>query len=55
MDPFDLDLNPAMNSAIFYHKTYSNNSLKFSEKEEFPNFDKQSNEENFHMNFNKVA
>ena len=54
MDPFDLDLNPAMNSGIFYHETYSSNSLNFSEQEEFPNFDKQNNEENFSMNFNKV-
>ena len=52
MDPFELDLNPAMNSGIFYQKTYSSNSLNFSEQQEFPNFENQ--EDNFSENFNKA-
>ena len=52
MDPFELDLNPAMNSGIFYQKTYSSNSLNFLEQQEFPNFEDQ--EDNFAENFNKA-
>jgi hypothetical protein len=52
MDPFELDLNLATNSGIFYHKAYSSNSLNFSEQQEFPNFEGQ--EDNFAENFNKA-
>ena len=52
MDPFELDLNLATNSGIFYQKTYSSNSLNFSEQQEFPNFEGQ--EDNFAENFNKA-
>ena len=41
-----------MNSGIFYHNTYSSNSLNFSEQQEFPNF--ENPEDNFTENFNKA-
>ena len=54
MDQFDLDLNPAMNSGIFYHQTYSNDSLNLLEQPDFTNFEKQNEEDDFTLNFNKV-
>ena len=54
MDPFDLDLNPAMNSGIFYHQTYSNDSLNLLDQPDFTNFGKQNEEDNFTQNFKKV-
>ena len=52
MDPFELDLNPAMSSGIFYKKS-SSESINYSDYNDFPNLEKLQND-NFEENFNKV-
>ena len=54
MDPFDLDLNPAMSGGIFYHQTSSNDSLNFLDNHDFSNFEKPKLEDNFTENFNQI-
>ena len=54
MDPLDLDLNPAINSGIFYHQSYSNDSLNILDHPDFTNYEKQNEEDDFTQNFNQV-
>ena len=54
MDQFDLDLNKSINSGLFIHKVSSNDSLDFLDNNEFINFEKENQEDNFTENFNKV-
>ncbi len=53
MEPFNFDLNPAMSSGIFYHKQDSNDSLDFSENNNYINYEKDQ-ADNFTDNFNQV-
>ena len=54
MDPFDLDLNPAVSGGIFFDHTYSNDGLNFLDNNDFSIFKKYSLEESFSQNFDKV-
>ena len=54
MEPFDLDLNPAISGGIFYEHTYSNNSINILENNDFSNFKNYDLEESFSQNFGKV-
>ena len=54
MDPYELDLNPAMTSGIFFHQTNSNDELNLLDDHEFSNFGKPGLEDNFTDNFNNV-
>ena len=53
MDPFNFELSPAMSSGFFYHKEDPNDSLDYFESNNFPNFEKDQ-EENFSEHFNQV-
>jgi len=50
MDPFDLSLNPAISSNIFFNHNYSDEI----EENDFFNFEKNNLEEKFTEDFNKV-
>ena len=50
MDPFDLSLNPAISSGIFFHNKYSDES----DINDFLNLEKNNSEENFSENFIKI-
>ena len=52
MDPFELDLNPAMISGVFYQKS-SSDSINYSDND-FPNLDKMNQNDNFEENFHQV-
>ena len=54
MDPFDLDLNPAMSGGIFYQQKYSNDSINYFDSNDYSCFDKMNQDDNFAENFNKV-
>ena len=54
MDPFELDLNPAMMSGIFYQQKSSSESINYSDYNDFPNLDKVNQNDNFEENFNKI-
>ena len=55
MDPFGLDLNPAMSSSLFYNHSSSNDSINFAESNDFPSFPKQNSEETLAENYNKIS
>ena len=54
MEPFNLDLNPAMSSGIFFNNHDSNDSLDYLENNNFLNYEKFNEEDNFTEHYNKV-
>ena len=47
MEPFNLDLNPAMSCDIFFNNHDSNDSLDYLENNNFLNYEKFNEEDNF--------
>ncbi len=53
MEPFNLDLNPAMSCDIFFNNHDSNDSLDYLENNNFLNYEKFNEEDNFTEHYNK--